>query len=527
MSINLNEKINFELVRLIQKDADLIFQWRNDPETLANSYHTKPKEKTAFYREFVSDYFLFPDLPPLFAVEDNVKVAFLRFDPVEDFAFSGQGKPRKCCSISINVAPQARGRGIGSFLLEAIKTWIKQQGYEALFGEVKIENEKSQKAFLRAGYRRLGEYIKIVDDCRNVPIIRYAADIVPPASPEKPVFVVAEAGSNWRMGSYQRDLAMAKTLITIAADAGADAVKFQVFRPESIYVPNAGISGYLQESGIEEPVQALFKDLMMPYEMIEALYTICQRIGIEFMATPFSRSDFEAVDPFVKRHKIASYELNHPHLLDLAVKSRKPLILSTGASTEDEISWAVRRFFQNGGNDLTLLQCTACYPAPAGSMHLHSIPWLKKRFKVDVGLSDHSDDPICAPIAAVALGAAVIEKHFTLDKRLPGPDHAFALSPDELKQMVQAIRKAQLMRGSFIKIIDPAELELRGFARRGVQAIQDIPCGAALHEGSNIAILRPGKQPLGLHPKYLPEIEGKIAARAIPMGSGLKIGDYK
>jgi N-acetylneuraminate synthase len=151
---------------------------------------------------------------------------------------------------------------------------------------------------------------------------------------------------------------------------------------------------------------------------------------------------------------------------------------------------------------------------------------MKQRFKVDVGLSDHSNDPICAPIAAVALGATVIEKHFTLDKRLPGPDHAFAITPDELKQLVQAVREVEQMKGSFVKVVDPDEEELRSFARRGVQAIQEIPCGAAFHEGSNISILRPGKQTLGIHPKYISDIEGKSAKRTIPLGSGVLPEDY-
>ncbi|MBA3603689.1 MAG: GNAT family N-acetyltransferase [Parachlamydiaceae bacterium] len=525
--MNLNETLRFELVRPSQHDAELILKWRNDPDTLANSYHSEPKEKVSFIREFQSNYFLFPDLPPLFALEGTERIAFLRFDPVEDFAFAAVGRQRRCCSISINVAPLFRGKGIGSIILEAVKSWVKQQGYEALYGEVKVDNTISKKAFLSAGYRQLGESIKIVDDVRQVPIIRFVADLVPEEkSAVMSTFIIAEAGSNWRMGTYKRDLAMAKTLIAIAAEAKADAVKFQVFRPESIYVENAGSSGYLEESGIEESMSTLFEDLMMPYEMIEELHAECKRVGIEFMATPFSEADFKAVDPYVKRHKIASYELNHPHLLKLAAQSGKPLLLSTGASVEDEIDWAVKTFFEQGGQHLALLQCTACYPAPSKSMNLQLLPWMKQRFKVDVGLSDHSTDPGCAPIAAVALGATVIEKHFTLDKRLPGPDHPFALNPDELKQLVQALRQAEQMKGSYVKVVDPVELELRSFARRGIQAIQDIPCGTVFHEGVNVSILRPGKQFLGLHPKYMPEIEGKSATRTISLGCGIQREDF-
>lgn len=520
-------EFEFELVRPVKEHAELIFTWRNDPVTLANSYHSEPKEWQSFFTEFLSIYFLFPDLPPLFAILDQRRVAFLRFDPVEDFALEGASRKRRCCSVSINVGPSFRGRGIGGSLLAAIKPLIKQQGYEALYGEVKVENHVSQKAFTRAGYRKLEETLRWVDDKQQVPIVRFVADFIPSHKPPSPsVLIVAEAGSNWRVGSYKRDLMMAKTLIAIAAEAKADAVKFQVFRPETIYVENAGHSSYLEGIDITESMDALFSDLALPYEMIAELQAECQKANMAFMATPFSKADFAAVDPFVERHKIASYELNHPHLLALAAYSKKPLLLSTGASTEAEIAWAVETFYRYGGHDLTLLQCTACYPAPPGSMHLHVLPWLKQRFQVPVGLSDHSQDPVCAAVAAVALGASVIEKHFTLDKRLPGPDHPFALTPQELNRLVLAVRTAEQMGGSYIKGIDPAEIELRSFARRGIQAITEIPQGAIFREGENIAILRPGRQSLGLHPKYLSEIEGKRATHAIALGKGIQAGDY-
>lgn len=518
--------MKFELVRPTKEDIELIFNWRNDPETRLNSYHSEPKVWDSFFPEFLSEKFRFPDLPPIFACQDSERVAFLSFDPCEDFVFEGNGKRRRCCSVNINVAPKFRGHGIGTALLAEIKSWLKQQGYDALYGEVKKVNLASQKAFLRAGYKQLKEYLKWVDGREQVESVRFLADLIPLNEKVDPVFIVAEAGSNWRMGNYKRDLAMAKRLIEIAADAKADAVKFQVFRPETLYVENAGSSSYLKEAGIEEPMSALFSDLVMSHEMIAELYATCQQMKIAFMATPFSKEDFAAVDPFVSHHKIASYELNHPHLLSLAAKSKKPLFLSTGASTEEEIAWAVKTFYAEGGEELTLLQCTAAYPAIPASMNLRALPWLQRRFQVKVGLSDHSEDPCCAPVSAVALGATVIEKHFTLDKRLPGPDHAFAITPTELKQLVAAVRMVEQMAGSFIKEVDPSEYELRQFARRGIQAVASIQKGEVFQEGKNIAILRPGRQTLGLHPKFLLEIQGKSATHAIAPGQGIQFGDY-
>jgi sialic acid synthase SpsE len=260
--------------------------------------------------------------------------------------------------------------------------------------------------------------------------------------------------------------------------------------------------------------------------MIPQLAAYCQAQGVQFLSSVFSSEDFAALDPFVTLHKIASYEIGHIHLLNLAAKSGKPLLLSTGAATEEEIAWAVHTFLERGGQNLTLLQCTACYPAEAKSLHLRTIPWLQMRFQTPVGLSDHSRQPLYAPVAAVALGATVIEKHFTLDNKLSGPDHAFAIVPSELKEMVQAIRHVEEMLGNEVKGIDVSEQELRSFAKRGIQAIAPIKRGAIFKEGVNIAILRPGVQILGVHPKYLPEIEGKKAHRAIALGEGVQLGDW-
>lgn len=200
--------------------------------------------------------------------------------------------------------------------------------------------------------------------------------------------------------------------------------------------------------------------------------------------------------------------------------------MSTGASTEDDLAWAVDTFRQNGGRELCLTQCTARYPAPLDSLNLATIPWMKRRFGVTVGLSDHSRHPTYGPLAAVALGARVIEKHYTLDRRLPGPDHAFAVTPDELKQLVEGVRAVEETIGSGIKEVLPAERELRAYARRGIQAIRPIARGEALREGVNIDVLRPGKQRIGAHPRHLPEIEGRQSRRDIPLGDGIQEGDW-
>lgn len=517
------DEISFECVRNIESHARLIMDWRNDPVTLRMSFHDQPKEWKSFFEEFKNEYFAFPDLSPLFVVIGGKRVAFLRFKPVVHPA----GSTRKCCDVSINVAPEFRGHGIGQASLKAVQSWLRQQGYEDLYAEVKTDNIASQKAFENAGFIKLRDVAKFIEDTgETVEICRYFVELVPELSCEKPVFIIAEAGSNWRMGTFERDLIMAKTLIEAAADAKADAIKFQTFRPETIYVPNAGISNYLSEAGIEKEMQEIFTDLAMPYEMIPLLAEHCQLYEIQFMSTPFSPSDFQVVDPYVNIHKIASYEIGHIHLLELAARSGKPLLLSTGAATEEEIAWAVTTYRKLGGKHLILLQCTARYPAESTTLNLRAIPWLKQRFKVEVGLSDHSRHPVEAPVAAVSLGAKVIEKHFTLHNLLPGPDHAFAVTPQELKELVKAVRLTEQMLGYTIKVIDPSEDELRNFARRGIQALSNIKAGEIFHENVNVAILRPGQQKLGIHPKFIHAIEGKVATRAIPLGEGLQRGDW-
>jgi sialic acid synthase SpsE len=340
-------------------------------------------------------------------------------------------------------------------------------------------------------------------------------------------FIIAEAGSNWRCGTPARDINMAKSLIDVALEAGADAVKFQTYKAKTVYVSNAGDSDYLSEAGIKEPITEIFKDLSMPYEMIPKFAEYCQKQNIQFMSTPFSIADAKAIDPHVKMHKIASYEISHIRLIEFIAKTGKPVILSTGGATYEDIEWAINHFYRNGGKEISLMQCTAKYPAPLSTLNLKVIPELINRFNVPVGLSDHSRDHIIGPVGAVALGATIIEKHFTLHNKLPGPDHSFAITPDELKQMVKAIRQIEQASGSGKKEVQKEERELREYAQRSVQAIREIKKSDVLSEGKNIDVLRSGKQKQGLHPKDLAEIEGKKATRDISLGDGIQKSDYE
>ena len=344
---------------------------------------------------------------------------------------------------------------------------------------------------------------------------------------KRDIYIIAEAGSNWRMGTAARDLAMGKTLIDVASDAGADAIKFQTFRPETLYAANAGSSSYLAEAGISESMDTLFADITMDYEMLPALADHADKVGVSFMSTPFSAADFAVVDPLVQIHKIASYEISHIRLIELAARSGKPTVMSSGAATLDDIAWAVDYYHRCGGRDLCLLQCTASYPAANSALNLATIPELSRRLGVATGLSDHSRDPVVGPVVATALGARVIEKHFTLDNRLPGPDHAFAITAAELRELVASVRSASEALGARVKSVHPLEEELASFAQRGLQAIRPIKPGDTLAEDENVAILRPGNQPKGVHPRHIGEIEGRPATRALLPGEGLRAGDWQ
>jgi len=333
------------------------------------------------------------------------------------------------------------------------------------------------------------------------------------------VLIIAEAGSNWKCGTYDDDMECAKKLIDVAAESGCDAIKFQTFRPETLYVKNAGSSDYLSNRGLKSDIYEIFEDLSMPYDMIPRLADYCQKKKIKFMSTPFSVEDAKEVDPYVEIHKVASYENNHVRLLEYLSDTKKPTFVSTGASSYDEIDFLIKTF--GNANSLQLMQCTAKYPCPVEDLNLSVIPHLKSKYNVNVGLSDHSIDPILAPVMAVAYGAIAIEKHFTLDKTLPGPDHSFALNPDELKLMVQSVRKAENSMGSGIKDILEVEKELSQFARRSIQAISKIQKGDEFVEGVNFEILRPGKKSRGIEPRFLNSLNGKKAKTDIDVGEGI------
>jgi len=337
------------------------------------------------------------------------------------------------------------------------------------------------------------------------------------------VFVIAEAGSNWIIDEQKKNLVTAKKLINTAAQCGADAIKFQVFRPNLIYVSNAGKSNYLKKSGIHEDINSMFTNLAIPYDVLGEINDYCKREQIEFMASAFSVQDAREINKFVQRHKIASYEINHVRLLEYLSTTKKPIIVSTGASNYSEIDFAINFLKDRNVKKISLLQCTAKYPTDFNDLNLNVISQFKSKYRLPVGLSDHSLDPVIGPLIAVGLGARIIEKHFTLDKNSFGPDHKFSLNPKELRIMINNIRNAEKTFGDENKHVLDIEKELRKFATRKIQAIQDIKKGDVLVEGKNFDILRPGERSDGADARFLFDIIGKKVNKNIKKGDGIKL----
>ena len=332
----------------------------------------------------------------------------------------------------------------------------------------------------------------------------------------EPCFIIAEAGSN-----HNGNLEQALRLIDVAVEAGVDAVKFQLFRASKLYPRGAGKSDYLN---LGKSIYDIISEMEMPYEWLPELAASCQEKSVIFLCSVFDEESVDRLDPYVPAYKIASYEMTHLPLVRYIAGKGKPLIVSTGTANLAEVDETVEAIDQTGNPQLMLMQCTASYPAPLESLNLRAIVTMREAFDVPVGLSDHSRDPLAGPMAAVALGANLVEKHYTLSNRLPGPDHIFSLDPEELQQMVRKIRDVETTLGSGEKSVQPVEAELRAFARRSIFAIADISLGEPLTP-ANIAVLRCGKSPPGLEPKEYPNVIGKIAQRNIRLGLALRSED--
>ena len=329
----------------------------------------------------------------------------------------------------------------------------------------------------------------------------------------QPVYVIAELSAN-----HNQNLEKAIELIREAKAAGADAVKLQTYTPDTLTIPSDQpcfrIGGGSPWGG--RNLYDLYSEAYTPWEWHPKLRDAAAEAGIHLFSTPF---DFTAVD-YLERmeapaYKIASFEIVDLALIERVAHTGRPMILSTGMSTLAEIEEAVAAARQAGAREIALLKCASAYPAPAEDMNLRTLAHLADAFGVPVGLSDHTLG-IAAAVAAVALGASIIEKHFTLSRRDPSPDSAFSLEPDEFRAMADAVRTAERAVGRVWYGVTSAEARSRVF-RRSLFVVKPMAAGETF-TAEHVRSIRPGQ---GLHPRYLAEVIGRRAAAAIDRGTPL------
>jgi len=327
-----------------------------------------------------------------------------------------------------------------------------------------------------------------------------------------PVYVIAEVSAN-----HHQDFEQAVKIIRAAKDAGADAVKLQTYTADTMTIasdrPEFRIEGSIWHG---RNLHELYGEAYTPWEWQPRLKQVANDLGLDLFSTPF---DATAVD-FLERmnvpaHKLASFELVDLPLIQKMSRTGKPLIISTGMATIEEIEEATRTAREAGAAQIALLKCTSAYPALPEEMNLRTIPELSRRFDVPVGLSDHSMDT-AVPVAAVALGACILEKHLALSRSEPGPDTAFSLEPQEFKSMVEAVRVAEKALGTIHFGVGEKEAGSRVF-RRSLFVVKDVGSGEVF-TSENLRSIRPGH---GLHTRHLPEVLGRRAAHDIARGTPL------
>lgn len=330
----------------------------------------------------------------------------------------------------------------------------------------------------------------------------------------KPVFIVAELSAN-----HNHDLKLAVKTLEAMKKSGADAVKTQTYTPDSLTIDCDNKYFKIKQGTIwdNKNLYQLYQEAYTPNEWQAKLKQVADKIGLIFFSSPFDKSAVDLLDELkVPAYKIASFEINDHPLIEYAAKKNKPMILSTGIAKKEEIAEALKVIIRTGNRKIILLKCTSSYPAEYSEMNLKTIPDMAKRFKAEVGLSDHSMGAT-ASITAVALGARMIEKHFILDRKLKGPDSKFSMEPAEFRQMVDEIRAAEASLGKVEYRLSEKSKLSRQFSR-SLFVVKDIKKGEFFTE-KNLQVIRPG---FGLEPKFLPIMLGKRASRDLSRGTPFK-----
>lgn len=467
-------------------DMEKVFELSNDDIVRANSINQE-KIKWEDHVEWFKNR-IKKTTEPFYIVESEKKefIAQVRFDKKEEII------------ISISITESFRGKGLAS---KIIKECSEKSGFKKIIAFVKEENFASQKAFLKAGF-----------------VLKEKEDNYLKYEYKNSVYIIAEMSAN-----HCGDKELAKKIIKSAKDCGADAVKVQTYTADTITIDCNNEEFQIKDEKSlwnGENLYSLYQKAYTPWEWQGELKQYADEIGIDFFSTPF---DFTAVDFLesinVPCYKIASFEAMDYPLIKYAAKFGKPMIISTGVSSLEEIQGAIDTCKSVGNNDIIILKCTSAYPAQLEDMNIITIKDMIERFSsqgVKIGLSDHSMSNIPSVIA-ISFGAKVVEKHFTLDRKLGGADAGFSLEPDEFKSLVQAIRDTEKALGEVDYTINEKN---RKFAR-SLYVVKDIKKGEKF-SSENVRSIRPSN---GLHPKYYEEVLKTTAKRDLKFGTPLKIED--
>jgi pseudaminic acid synthase len=330
--------------------------------------------------------------------------------------------------------------------------------------------------------------------------------------PGYPTFIIAEISAN-----HNQSFEEAVALVRAAKEIGVDAVKLQTYTADTLTIasdkPWFRIEGLIWEG---KNLHDLYGEAYTPWDWQPKLKRLADELGLILFSSPFDDSAVDFLETMnVPAYKVASFELVDTGLLQRIARTKKPVIMSTGMATLEEIDQAVTTLRDGGIKELALLKCTSAYPAPYEEVNLRTIPHLSQAFGVPAGLSDHTLG-ITIPVAAVALGATIIEKHFTRSRSVPGPDSAFSLEPDEVRDLVTAVRNADAALGAVHYGVTEREAKSRGY-RRSLFVVKDIKSGEPLTR-ENVRSIRPGN---GLAPRFLSDVIGRRASRDVERGTPL------
>jgi pseudaminic acid synthase len=332
-------------------------------------------------------------------------------------------------------------------------------------------------------------------------------------------YIIAEMSAN-----HNQDFDQAVKIIETAKQVGADAVKLQTYTPDTLTINSDKRYFRISQGTMWDgrTLYDLYKAAQTPWEWQPKLKKVADRLGLDLFSSPFDSTAVDFLEKMnVPAYKIASFEIVDIPLIKRVASIGKPIIMSTGMATLAEIDEAVRTIRETGNNQIALLKCTSAYPAPAEEMNLRTISHLSETFNVPVGLSDHTLG-ISVPVTAVALGASIVEKHFTLSRKIPGPDIAFSLEPHEFREMVEAVRTAEKAIGDIVYTVGKEESKSLLF-RRSLFAVEDIKAGDEL-TSLNVRSIRPAH---GLNPRYYEQILGQKALRDIEKGTPLSWDLFK